>query len=101
MNIGKGSKAGRGGSNCPSAVIPMAEVNIVSIGIALILIGFLVAIIGSFLGKGSDVKVGFGGFIGPFAFGWANDPQMLKWIIGLTIVAAVIFVLLALKGIRI
>lgn len=77
----------------------MTEINIAGIGIVLILIGFLLVVFGSFTGK--DVKVGVGGFIGPFAFGWANDPKLLPWIIGLTVVATIIFVLLALKGIRI
>lgn len=77
----------------------MAEINIVGIGIALILVGFFVVIIGSLTGK--DVKVGVGGFIGPFAFGWANDPQMLKWVMAITVIIALIFLLMNLKGIRI
>jgi len=76
----------------------MPEINIVGIGIALILIGFLIVIIGSLTSK--DTKVGIGGFIGPFAFGWANDPQMLKWIIALTVIMAIVFVILLTKGIK-
>ena len=76
----------------------MTEINVVGIGTALILIGFLIVVIGSLFGKDANVKVGVGGFIGPVPFGWANDPKMLPWIIALTAIAAIIFVLLALRG---
>lgn len=79
-------------------MVEMAEINVIDIGIALILIGFLIIIIGSLTSK--DAKIGIGGFIGPFAFGWANDPKLLPWIIALTIVMAVIFLILLTKGIR-
>jgi len=77
----------------------MVEINLAGIGIALIFIGFLLVIIGSLSGK--DVKVGIVGFIEPFAFGWANDPEMGKWIIALSIIMAVIFILFALRGVKI
>lgn len=76
----------------------MTEINIAGIGIALILIGFLIVIVGSLASK--DAKIGIGGFIGPFAFGWANDPQMHKWIIALTLIMAVVFLVLLTKGVK-
>ncbi len=74
----------------------MDEINFITLGIMLVFIGFILLFIGS-MGKG-DVKVGVGGFIGPIPFGWANDPEMMKWIIGLTAVIAIVFALFALRS---
>ena len=68
-------------------MIFMAETNFITLGILLIFVGFVFLFIGS-SGKG-DMKVGVGGFIGPIPFGWANDPEMLKWVIALTAIAIV------------
>ena len=68
-------------------MIFMAETNFITLGILLVFIGFILLFIGS-MGKG-DLKVGVGGFIGPIPFGWANDPEMLKWVIALTAIAIV------------
>ncbi len=77
----------------------MAEINLISIGLALIIIGFLIVVISSLSGK--DVKVGFGGFVGPIPFGWANDPETGKWIIVITAIVAIVFLVAALRGIGI
>lgn len=68
------------------------ETNLVTLGILLIFIGFVLLFTGS-MGKG-DTKVGVGGFIGPIPFGWANDPEMMKFVIAITIIAAAIYFLL-------
>ena len=68
------------------------ELNIVSVGIALLIIGFALVMLGT--GK---AKVAVGGFIGPVPFGWANDPEMLKWIVFVTAIVAIIFVILMLR----
>ncbi|MBI2971541.1 MAG: DUF131 domain-containing protein [Candidatus Aenigmarchaeota archaeon] len=70
----------------------MTEINLVTVGVLLMFIGFAAVIAGSMLGKG-DAKVAVGGFIGPIPFGWANDPKMLQWIIALALSIAVIFIL--------
>lgn len=73
----------------------MAE-NLVLIGIVLLFIAITLIVIGSLGSK--NIKVGIGGFIGPIPFGWANDPKMLPWIILLTAIVAIIFLVIALKG---
>ncbi len=77
----------------------MAEANFITLGILLIFAGFILLFAGS-MGKG-DVKAGVGGFIGPFAFGWANDPKLMPWITALTAIIAIIFLIVALRGIGI
>ncbi len=74
----------------------MATENFASIGFVLILIGILIIIIGSISGK-PDVKFGFGGFIGPIPFGFANDPRMLWIVIGISAVILLLFILPFLK----
>ena len=59
------------------------NINPVFIGIALIIIGFLIIFASAF--GGGRVKFALGGFIGPVPFGWANDPQMLKLVMWITI----------------
>lgn len=73
------------------------EINLVAVGIILVVIGFIVIILGSAGSK--DVKFGFGGFIGPIPFGWANDPQMLKWVIAITAILAIVFIIFLLRGV--
>ena len=75
----------------------MPELNLISVGLVIILIGFALVFIGSFLG-GKNTKVAVGGFIGPIPFGWANDPKMLPWIIALTATVAIIFFVLINRG---
>ena len=74
----------------------MPEINLVAVGIIMVFLGIAVILIAASSNK--DVKVGFGGFIGPFPFGWANEPQMLKWIMAITAVIAIVFIIFMLKG---
>lgn len=74
----------------------MAEINIASIGIAMILLGFFLVFVGSLTGKG-DSKVAVGGIIGFIPFGFGNDPQLVKIAIIISAVLAIIFILAALK----
>lgn len=69
--------------------------SVVIAGISLIIIGFVVIALASF---GSDAKIGVGGFIGPIPFGWANDTETLEWIMVATIIIAVVFLILVLRG---
>ncbi|MBI5355717.1 MAG: hypothetical protein HZB68_04655 [Candidatus Aenigmarchaeota archaeon] len=55
---------------------------LVTLGFIAIFAGVVLVMIGSLGSK--DVHVGVGGFIGPIPFGFANSPQMLKIIIGIT-----------------
>ena len=72
------------------------EINLALVGVVLIIIGIVFVVLSGINSK--NIKVGFGGFVGPFAFGWANDPQMLKWIIVITAVIAAVFILSALRN---
>lgn len=74
----------------------MPETSLFAVGIILVFLGIAIILIASSGSK--DVKVGFGGFIGPFPFGWANDPAMLKWIMAITAVIAIVFIVFMLKG---
>ncbi len=69
------------------------------IGIILIFMGMILVIISSLLSAGKgEVKVAVGGFIGPIPFGWANDPRMLKWIIIISVVIAIVFLVMMFGG---
>ncbi|MEM7827022.1 MAG: DUF131 domain-containing protein [Candidatus Aenigmatarchaeota archaeon] len=67
--------------------------NIIVIGFILVIVGMFLVAIGSILGTSGKTKVGVGGFIGPFVFGFGNDPRMVKFAVIITIVVAVIFLL--------
>jgi len=55
--------------------------------------------VGSIFGaEKGKVEVGFGGFIGPIPFGWASNPRMLKWVILISVVAMVLFLILIVKN---
>jgi len=71
------------------------EINLAVIGVIVIIIGIILVVLSGLQSK--NVKVGFGGFIGPVPFGWANDPQMLKWVIVITAVVAIVFMVLFLS----
>ncbi len=72
------------------------EINLAAVGIILVFLGIAVILMAALGSK--DVKVGFGGFIGFLPFGWANEPAMLKWVIAITAVIAIVFIIFMLKG---
>ncbi len=83
------------------------HMGLIGIGIALILIGFLVVVIGmlmqSFNGdrtsKDTNTKFSFVGFVGPFPFGFGNDKQ---WVMTSLVVTMALFFLMMwlFKGVR-
>ena len=75
----------------------MALENLVLIGIIVVIAGTILILIGALSTAKGDIKVGVGGFIGTFPFGFANDPRMLQIVIILTIVIAAAFILFALR----
>jgi len=75
----------------------MPEANLIAVGIILIFLGFLLVFIGALTSK--DAKVGVGGIIGFLPFGFGNDPQLVKLAIIISAVLAILFIVLALKGI--
>ena len=76
----------------------MPEINLAVIGIALIVIGFLLVALS--VAKG-DVKVGVGGIIGFIPFGFGNDPQLVKIAMIISAVMALDFLFLILRGFRV
>ena len=75
----------------------MAEVNIAMIGFVIILIGFALVFVGSMTGA-KNPKVAVGGIIGFVPFGFGNDPQLVKISIIISAALAIVFIVLALKG---
>ncbi len=70
------------------------EENLIKLGVMLILLGFFLVFAGAVIGvREGNVKFGFGGFIGPIPFGFANDPRMLWIIIAISILMLVLFFL--------
>ncbi|HIJ98456.1 TPA: DUF131 domain-containing protein [archaeon] len=71
--------------------------DLVAIGFAVVLIGFILIIAGALLSGGAkNTKVAVGGFIGPIPFGFANDPKMLKVIMIITITFFALFLIVPL-----
>ena len=71
---------------------------VVLLGAVVILIGILLILIGSLMnGEKSEIKVGFGGFIGPIPFGFANEKGMLCTVIVLIAVTLAVYLLLGQK----
>lgn len=75
----------------------MAEINIAAIGIVMILLGFMLVFVGALTGKG-DSKVAVGGVIGFIPFGFGNDPQLVKIAVIISGVLALLFIIIAIKG---
>ena len=64
---------------------------LITLGILLIIIGFIVVFIGSFMAAKdtkSGTKIAVGGFIGPIPFGFGNDKNLV-WFV--TIISLVLF----------
>lgn len=61
-------------------------------GIALIFIGFLLIIFSIIIGEATGrTKFSIGGFIGPFVFGFGNDPRMVKFAVVVSLLMFAIF----------
>ncbi len=66
------------------------QTQLLSIGILVIILGFIIVVVGSLLSSGkSDTKFAVGGFIGFIPFGFGNDKNMLWVVLALS---AIIFV---------
>lgn len=68
---------------------------LISAGIVLIGIGFVLVFVGSFLqAKGeSKVEWGFGGFIGPIPIGFGSSKKMVYFAVALAVVMLILFLL--------
>lgn len=79
-------------------MIKMLSNNLIVIGIIIIMVGVLIIIIGSLFAAKGETKWGFGGFIFPFFFGFANDPRLLWIVLIITLILLIIFVFPILRG---
>ncbi len=62
-----------------------------ALGFLLIFAGVILVIISTFLESGAkNTKFAFGGFVGPFPFGFANSPTMLWVLTGLIVLMIII-----------
>lgn len=64
--------------------------DLVSIGIFLVFVGFILVIIGGLSGK-SESKVAFVGLIGPFPFGFGNDKRLFAFALGFAVFMLVLW----------
>ena len=81
--------------------MPFKMEQLISIGILLIIIGFIVVFFGLLKGtkeSNSSTKVAVGGFIGPIPFGFGNDKNLV-WFVA--ILSLVIFLVWLFFGSRI
>ena len=70
----------------------MENYNLVSIGIFVILTGFILVVFGALSGSGAkDTKIAVGGFIGFIPFGFSNDKRLLWVLIALMAFLLVFF----------
>jgi uncharacterized membrane protein len=66
---------------------------LLEIVILLVVLGMIFIIVGSFMQSSKDTKVAFGGFIGPFPFGFANDKQLLYVVIAIIAIVVIFWIL--------
>ncbi len=63
---------------------------LVLFGVVLFFVAVILIVMG--LAEKGDVKFGFGGFIGPIPFGFANDPKMLWLVLAVSVVLIILFI---------
>ena len=71
--------------------------NLIIVSIMLIFIGIILlafALIAR--GASGKARVAVGGFIGPFVFGFGNDPRMVRFAVIISLVAIIIFTIFLL-----
>jgi uncharacterized protein (TIGR00304 family) len=82
----------------------MPQYKLISIGIFLIIIGFLIVFIGSLLSSGAkakgETKVAVIGLLGPIPFGFGNDKKLflIALVIGVCLFLFSLFYYLRLAG---
>ena len=75
--------------------MPFRMEHIISLGILLIVIGFIIVFFGTLMGAKegtSKTKVAVGGFIGPIPFGFGNDKNLVWFVTILSIVLLVLWI---------
>ncbi len=64
--------------------------NLIQIGFVFVLIGIVLLTLGALFSAKGKTYAAFGGFIGPFPFGFATDPRMFLVLIALLVLALII-----------
>ena len=80
--------------------MPLKMEQIISLGVLLMLIGFIIVFFGILKGSkeaASKTRIAVGGFIGPIPFGFGNDKNMV-WFV--TVLSLVLFLIWLLFGFR-
>ena len=76
--------------------MPLKMEQLISLGVLLVFIGFIVIFIGTFMaakeGTTSKSKVAVGGFIGPIPFGFGNDKNLVWFVTILSLVLFLVWV---------
>jgi len=76
---------------------------LISLGILLIIIGFIVVFFGLLIGSKestSNTKVAVGGFIGPIPFGFGNDKNLVWFVTILSLVLFLLWLFFSLRYVR-
>ncbi len=74
----------------------MENYNLISVGIFIILVGFILVFLGALSGSSAkDTKIAVGGFIGFIPFGFSNDKKLL-WVL-IALMALVLTLFLAMN----
>lgn len=80
--------------------MPFKMEQLISLGVLLIIIGFIVVFFGVLTGAketSSKTKVAVGGFIGPIPFGFGNDKNLLWFVMILSLVLLLIWLLFSFR----
>ncbi len=80
--------------------MPFKMEQLISIGIIMIAIGFVIVFFGMFMGakeSTSKTKVAVGGFIGPIPFGFGNDKNLLWFVAILSLVLFLVWILFSVR----
>ena len=75
--------------------MPLKMEQLISLGILLIVIGFIIVFFGIFMSAKqgtSSTKVAVGGFIGPIPFGFGNDKNLVWFVTILSLVLFLVWV---------
>jgi len=80
--------------------MPIKMEQLISIGVIMILIGFVIVFLGTFMAAKettSKTKVAVGGFIGPIPFGFGNDKNFVWFVTILFLVVFVLWIVFSFK----
>ncbi|MBI2657007.1 DUF131 domain-containing protein [Candidatus Woesearchaeota archaeon] len=80
--------------------MPFKMEQLISLGILLMIIGFLIVFFGMLMGTkepASKAKVAVGGFIGPIPFGFGNDRNLLWFVTILSIVLFLVWIFFSFR----